>query len=243
MFYFLIPTLMSYNFFLIAAAVVPAVFLMVKAYRSDKLEKESKAMLWSLTKAGIFSSLIALVEERVLCFVLDRTVAKESFIYNIILYFGIVAFAEESSKYFMLKRCSWHSREFNCRYDGVVYAVFVSLGFALWENISYVMAYGAGTAVVRAVTAIPGHACFGVFMGVWYGVAKRYYNSGKRGCSLFFRLLSLAVPVFAHGLYYFSVSYENSRIPFFAVVALIFFLAFLSVRKASKNDTYIDGQY
>ena len=69
MFYFLLPTLMSYNFFLIAAAVVPAVFLMVKAYRSDKLEKESKYVLWNLTKAGIFSSLIALVEERVLCFV------------------------------------------------------------------------------------------------------------------------------------------------------------------------------
>ena len=183
MFYFLLPTLMSYNFFLIAAAVVPAVFLMIKTYRSDKLEKESKSMLWSLTKAGVFSSLIALVEERVLCFVLDRTVSKESFIYNIILYFGIVAFAEESSKYLMLKRRSWRAREFNCRYDGVVYAVFVSLGFALWENISYVMAYGAGTAVVRAVTAIPGHACFGVFMGVFYGTAKKLEHRGHAGAS------------------------------------------------------------
>ena len=35
-----------------------------------------------------------------------------------------------------------------------------------------------GTALVRAVTAVPGHACFGVFMGIWYGAARRYANEG-----------------------------------------------------------------
>lgn len=38
--------------------------------------------------------------------------------------------------------------------------------------------YGLGTAAVRAVTAVPGHACFGVFMGAFYGLAKRYDNFG-----------------------------------------------------------------
>ena len=41
MFYFLISSLLSYRFLLIAAAVIPALFLMVKVYRSDRLEKES----------------------------------------------------------------------------------------------------------------------------------------------------------------------------------------------------------
>ena len=40
MFYFLLPTLFSFNFILIIAAVVPAVVLMIKAYRMDRLEKE-----------------------------------------------------------------------------------------------------------------------------------------------------------------------------------------------------------
>ena len=88
-------------------------------------------------------------------------------LYQIILYFVIVAIAEESSKYFFLKKRTWNNPEFNCQYDGVVYAVFVSLGFALWENINYVLSYGFSTAIVRAITAIPGHACFGVFMGVF----------------------------------------------------------------------------
>lgn len=239
MFYFLLPTLMSYNFFLIAAAVVPAVFLMVKAYRSDKLEKESKYVLWNLTKAGIFSSLIALVEERVLCFVLDRTVSKESFLYNIILYFGIVALAEESSKYLMLKRRSWRSREFNCRYDGVIYAVFVSLGFALWENISYVMAYGTGTAIVRAVTAIPGHACFGVFMGVFYGAAKAYERRGHTGASKFLRILSVVVPALIHGAYDYIATSQTGTLHFVCFIVVLFAVSYILVGKSSKNDIYI----
>ena len=92
------------------------------------------------------------------------------------MYFGVVAFSEEGAKYFLLKRRTWNSAAFNCQFDGVVYAVFVSLGFALWENISYVLMYGLSTALVRAVTAVPGHACFGVFMGVWYGLAKRLHG-------------------------------------------------------------------
>ena len=70
--------------------------------------------------------------------------------YNAIMYFGIVAFSEEGAKYFLLRRRTWHSAAFNCQFDGVVYAVFVALGFALWENISYVLMYGLSTALVRA---------------------------------------------------------------------------------------------
>ena len=41
MFYFLLEPIMMYNWILILAAVIPAVFLMVKVYRSDRIEKES----------------------------------------------------------------------------------------------------------------------------------------------------------------------------------------------------------
>ena len=169
MFYFLLSPILTYNFILIAAAVIPAVFLMLKAYRSDRLEPESPRLLWQLVKAGVFSSLIALVLERVGSLLLGLFTPENGTLYNVLLYFVVVACSEEGAKYFMLKRNTWNNREFDCQYDGVVYAVFVSLGFALWENISYVLQYGFSTAIVRAVTAIPGHACFGVFMGVFYG--------------------------------------------------------------------------
>ena len=152
MFYYLLPALASYNIFLVIAAVVPALFLMIRAYKSDRLEKEPPALLWRLAIAGVLASLIALVVERVLGYVLNAAVPQDSKLYDVLLYFVIVAFGEEGAKYFMLRRRTWRSPEFNCQYDGVVYALFVSLGFGLWENISYVMTYGLSTALIRAIT-------------------------------------------------------------------------------------------
>lgn len=65
MFYFLLEPIMMYNWILILAAVIPAVFLMVKVYRSDRIEKESGYLLRKLVVAGIISTLLALVEEKV----------------------------------------------------------------------------------------------------------------------------------------------------------------------------------
>ncbi|MBQ7371046.1 MAG: PrsW family intramembrane metalloprotease [Blautia sp.] len=239
MFYFLITPYLTYNLILVAAAIIPAVFLMIKVYNSDRLERESPVILWRLLRAGIFSSLIALVEERILSALLGFAVPNNRLLYYVILYFGIVAFAEESSKYLMLKRNSWDSSEFDCQYDGVVYAVFVSLGFALWENISYVMHYGFGTALIRAITAIPGHACFGVFMGVLYGVARKYANRGDRETSKLFRVLAVVVPALLHGAYDFIASMEANSLYFIGFVVVLFLLSYRLVGRMSKVDHYI----
>ena len=240
MYYFLAP-FVTYHAVLIAAAIIPAIFLMVHVYRLDRLEKEDPRLLWELVKAGIFSSLIALVEERVLGVILDMTVAQNTVLYNVILYFGIVAFAEESSKYIMLKRRSWHSPEFNCQYDGVIYAVFVSLGFALWENISYVMMYGFGTAVVRAVTAIPGHACFGVFMGVFYAAAKKFERIGWQSRSKSCRVLAVLVPALLHGAYDYIATTANDEVSMYFVffVLALFAASYVLIGKAAKTDEYM----
>ncbi len=229
---------MSYNVFLIVAAVVPAFFLMIRAYRSDRLEKEPPSLLWSLALAGVFSALIALVVERILGRILDAAVPQGT-LYDVLLYFGVVAFGEEGSKYFMLRRRTWRSPEFNCQYDGVVYAVFVSLGFALWENISYVMHYGFSTALVRAVTAIPGHACFGVFMGVFYGLAKRRFNEGGAAGSKALRVLAVVIPALLHGTYDYIASTESSIWGFVAFIAVLFVVSFVLIGKMAKNDRYI----
>ena len=187
------------NPILIAAAVLPAIFLLVHVYRADKLEKEPAPLLISLVLYGIAATFIALVLERAGSFLLGLWFEEGSVAYNAIMYFGIVAFSEEGAKYFLLRRRTWHSAAFNCQFDGVVYAVFVALGFALWENISYVLMYGLSTALVRAVTAVPGHACFGVFMGVWYGLAKRLHGQGRDSASKLCRVLALLLPALLHG--------------------------------------------
>lgn len=238
MFYFLLPALFSVDYLLIAAAVIPAIVLMIRVYRSDRLERESPYMLWKLVAAGIFSSLIALVLERIFSGLLNLTVKDEA-LYQVLLYFGVVAFSEEGAKYFMLKRSSWNSGEFNCQYDGLVYAVFVSLGFALWENISYVLHYGFTTAVVRAVTAIPGHTCFGVFMGVFYGLARKFENRGFHGRSKRLRVMAILFPALLHGAYDYIASMNTSTWYFVGFIAVLFLISYLLVLKMSRKDRYI----
>ena len=242
MFYFLGSAIATYNHILIMAAVIPAIWLMVRVYNSDRLEKESTALLYTLVRAGILSSLLALVEERIMCSILNQYVDPNTQLYNVILYFGIVAVAEESSKYIFLRIYSWNNREFNCLYDGVVYAVFVSLGFALWENISYVLHYGLTTAICRAVTAIPGHACFGVFMGTFYGIAKKYNYTGEKAKELFFTILSLAIPMLIHGSYDYIATLEETQSGwyFLPFILLLFALSYVLIGKMSKKDAVIN---
>lgn len=242
MFYYLLQPIMTYNFILLAAAVIPAAFLLIKTYRSDRLEPESPALLWQLVKAGVFSSLIALVLERVGMLLLGLFAEQDSTAYNALLYFVVVAVSEEGAKYALLRLRTWKHPEFDCQYDGVVYAVFVSLGFALWENISYVLQYGFSTALVRALTAIPGHACFGVFMGVFYGLSKRESNWKQDGRARLFGFLALLVPVLLHGAYDYIASMESpgSGWYFAAFIAALFAVSYLLVNRASKRDRYIN---
>ena len=226
---------------LIFAAVIPAIFLLIKVYQADRLEKESPAILISLVLYGILATVLAGAAEQLGQGILSVFAEPGTVFYNAVLFFGIVAFAEEGAKYVLLKKRTWYSPEFNCQFDGVVYAVFVSLGFALWENIGYVFRYGLETALVRAVTAVPGHACFGVFMGIFYGLAKRYAACGQYKRAKSCRALSLLIPALLHGTYDFAASARSAAMTcgFVIFVIAMFVVAFNLVRKMSRNDRYI----
>ena len=240
MFFFMAQPFLIYHWILILAAVIPAIFLMVKVYTSDHLEKESKGLLMRLVRGGILSALLALIEERLGEWLLGKFVAPENPLYNILMFFIVVAVSEETSKYIFMKRETWQNPEFNCQYDGVVYAVFVSLGFALWENISYVLSYGFSTALVRAVTAIPGHASFGVFMGVFYGLSKKAEVRGDTFKSGLFRVFSILVPVLMHGAYDYLATKENEDGSgyFLIFVVILFVVSFATVHIAAKKDRF-----
>jgi RsiW-degrading membrane proteinase PrsW (M82 family) len=90
----------------------------------------------------------------------------------------------------------YRSRHFNEKFDGIVYAVFVSLGFAAVENILYVFQEGVTTGFLRAVTAVPAHAIFGIVMGYYLGFAKlEPENRGKNIWNAFMW------PFLLHGFY------------------------------------------
>lgn len=234
-----------FNPILIAAAIIPAVFLLVQINRADRLEKEPPKLIIKLVFWGAVSTFLASLTEEIGIYLLYAVFDENSLIFRILLYFGVVACSEEGFKYLFLKRKTWNSPEFNCQFDGVVYAVSVSLGFALWENVGYVAQYGMATALVRAITAVPGHACFGVFMGAYYGMARRYENFGNPDRSRLCRKLALLVPIALHGAYDFIATMGENAIvlTFVLFVGAMFYSASRNVKTLSKNDQFIDSQY
>ena len=227
--------------FLILAAVLPAAYLMIKVYRSDRLEREPAWLVISLVLLGMISTALAGTAEQLGDRILSYFFTEESTAYKALFFFLIVGPAEEGFKYAVLRWRTWRHPAFDCQYDGVVYAVFVSLGFALWENIGYVLMYGMQTAVARALPAVPGHACFGVFMGAWYGIAKRYALYGCEPESKRARWLCVIVPALLHGCYDFIASLETEVfvLVFLVFVAAMFFTALRMVKRVSQKDQYM----
>ncbi len=224
------------------AAVVPAILLLVHVIRKDRLEKESPIFILSLLGWGIVSTFAALILERIGSFLLSFFFTYQTVLYNVLMYYVVVAMSEEGSKYLLLRKKTWNSPEFNCQYDAVVYAVAVSMGFALWENLSYVFRYGFSTAIVRALTAVPGHASFGVIMGVWYGLERRYDYWGNKPKKKMSQILAFVLPVLMHGTYDYlctSLYGWKGNLIFIVFIAILFSLSWHMVNKASKNDRYL----
>ncbi len=226
---------------LVLSAVIPALVLLIKVYRSDRLEKEDPAFILSLIVSGVFSTIPATVLEELGTSVLSLIFSERTLLYDILLYYIVVALSEEASKFVLLRHKTLYSPEFNCQYDALVFAVAVSLGFALWENIIYVLRYGFATAVTRALTAVPGHCSFGVFMGIWYGKEKRHDIEGELVSRNISGFLSLFVPVILHGTYDFlcSLNTERSSLCFLAFTVVLFIFSFFMVKKKSREDRYL----
>ena len=214
---------------LIAAAVIPAVMLLNYIRRIDRLESESPALIRRLVMNGLIATFLAGAAEMAGSAVLGVLLPNSTLIHDFLMYFVVVALSEEGFKYLLMKRSTWNSPEFNCMFDGVVYGVTVALGFAVFENIGYVLQFGLMTALVRAVTAIPGHASFGVFMGAMYGAAKRASIRGDEITSSKLRTQALVIPVLLHGFYDFVATGQNE-------ICMIIFLVFIVVlfKKAKK---------
>ena len=212
---------------LIAAAVIPAVLLMIRVYRSDRLEREPAGLLLGLVLRGILATVLALVAERIGEAILAFFFDERSLLYRLLLCFVVVGGSEEGAKLLLLKWRTWRSPSFDCQFDGVVYAVFVAM-------------YGLGTALIRAVTAVPGHACFGVFMGMWYSTARRYANCGLQDQSKACLGKAFYIPVLLHGCYD-SIAMSDRQgfgLIFLAFVAGMFVAANLLLKKLSREDGY-----
>lgn len=237
--------------FLFIIAIVPVVVLMLLVYLGDKIEKEPLWLIFALLGMGILSTIPAIIAEYIGEFIVDLFFHSFPLIYNFFLYFFVVAVAEELFKFLFMFAITWKNKHFDYVYDGVIYAVSTSLGFALLENIGYVFSThfetgflsGLGTGIGRAFLAVPLHTGVAIFMGFFYGKAKEAMFQHKIGKCFMYIGFSLLIPMFIHGLYDFLCSAGN-------VLSFIVFIVFVVAMYAftitmgiifSKKDHNITG--
>lgn len=212
---------------LILAAIAPAFMVIIYIYLKDKYEKEPKrVMIYSFLLGAIVSVLITTILYVFFDYFLPLN-NKFSLTQLFIKAFFVVGLSEEFSKYVIVRYYSQPRRAFNEPFDGIVYAVMVSMGFAMIENLMYVFQGGLQVALIRAFTAVPAHATFGIIMGYFMGKAK--FN----GMRIADNLIGLSLAVLLHGLYDFFLFIEF--IPGIWVGAFIsLIIAILLARKAIK---------
>ncbi len=227
---------------LLGIAVVPPLLLIVYIYRKDRVEKEPIGLLLKLVVLGAISVLPAAFLETIGDSVLANFYEQGSTYFNLIECFLIIGVAEEGLKYLILKKVTWKHPAFNFRFDAIVYAVCVSLGFAMAENIMYVtMMGGISTGVIRAFTAIPAHAINAIYMGYYVGQAKLCHKYGEVSGEILDLRMAFFVPVFLHGFYDFCAvqATEFFTVCFIIFVIIMDILAVTRIRRSSKNDVAI----
>ncbi len=218
---------------LILLAIAPIVILAFYFYFRDKYEKEPWWMLLLALVAGaVIVFPILIVETRLS--MLAR--GMNHFASSMWDAFVVAASTEEFFKYAATLLLFFWSKQFNEKFDGIVYAVFVSLGFALVENIMYVTGFDSfRVGFMRAVTAVPAHTLFGVAMGYSLGLAK--FGNGGKGKHL---ILALVIPIALHGIYDWLIMVDRSwaLLLFFPFVIFLWVFGLWRMKRFNKTSRF-----
>lgn len=200
-------------------AILPVLIIGFCIYKKDKV-KESSKLLFKLFSFGILSCIPASLIGSILdCFFPELEFMNffQLFLYVLI----VIALVEEFCKWLFTYKLTYYHDEFDSSYDMLVYAVFISLGFACFENILYVQEYGIITGIFRGILSVPGHACNGILMGVYLGLAKLYEVKNNGNDSRKYKIMSLIIPVVTHTIYDFCLFWGSDLFILFFVVFVI----------------------
>ena len=162
--------------------------------------------------------------------------------------FVVAGGVEEACKIFVVYWIVWRRPEFDERMDGIVYASRAGLGFALVENVMYLLVLAPTVEqqlqmwILRAVLAVPGHAMWTGMIGAM--AARRRFD--KTGLGLIGGYL-LAVAF--HGTYDLALfmqqplkleGHDDLSRMMIAVPFVLTILAFFVLRSMARNALRLD---
>lgn len=220
------------------SALAPVAVALWYIFKKDSAKPEPTKWLVKAFWYGVFSALLSLIFSLPASAIFGLEIDAEAYpsIFDAFAdAFILAAIPEELAKLIMLWLLLRKNPHFDEKFDGIVYAVCIGMGFAGIENVVYL--FGGiedgswiSMGISRALFSIPGHFLFAVLMGYYYSL---YYWGIDR--SLKAKAMILAAPVLAHGLFdgiIFCIKVDESL----AVICLFLFLYFFNkLRKRGKK--------
>ncbi|MEK4761362.1 glutamic-type intramembrane protease PrsW [Viridibacillus sp. FSL E2-0187] len=213
-------------FILLTVAIAPGLALFSFFYLRNQMATEPRRTLFHTFIYGAILTFPILFLQYVFQ---EEQIFSNPILENVV-FTGVI---EEFFKWLILMIAIYHHVEFDDPYDGVLYGVAISLGFATVENILYLLSYGVNTAFLRALMPVSSHALFGVVMGYYLGKSK---FSKKEQVNEFI-VVALCAPILLHNAYnlifFFQGHWSYLMIPF------MLFLWWFGLRKVKQAHNHL----
>lgn len=217
--------------YILILAMLPISFFIVWIYLKDKYEKEPLLKLIKYFLLGILVSILAIFLEFYFS-KLNMFSGVTDLLYKA---FFIAAFIEEGLKSIILIPILLKDKDFNEKLDGIIYSIFLSLGFAMVENIIYLLRerldLSLELGITRGLISIPSHIMFAITMG--YYISKYKFSKDDKK-SVKYLIYAVIIPVLLHGVFDFilMIGYRWS------IIVFIVYIIFLWKINLDKLDRY-----
>lgn len=256
-------------------AVLPALFLCGYVFYKDRIEKEPVGLLALLFGAGAVAYIPAYFAQELIVGLIDKLFADKSSVSAE----GLRSFASSGTEMLHLALCSFlgfslvgiclkwlvlffmtrKNRHFNYLFDGIVYSVFISLGFAISENVHFLIQNDLDMLVAKLLTSLPCHLFIGILMGYYYTMwhmrftANKIENDMLRSgkvekdnirSSAIWLIVSLVIPLAVNGIYIFAGSVRSDVVTliFYSAVFILFGVSFVAINQMAARDSSF-GRY
>lgn len=222
---------MKLDLFLLA--IVPILIGMFWIRSKDRYCREPLIHLIKFFLIGAFLSVIIILLENLLM----KFNVFEGYSELIYVSFVVAGLVEEGVKALILIPALIKEKHFTEKLDGIIYSVFLALGFATIENMVYIFSESRNLAlqvgINRAVISIPAHVMFAITMGYYISKYKFEGNKNKRREYLFMEVL---IPILLHGVFDFILMIEYR----WAIILLIVYVIILWKINLDKLEKYMN---
>lgn len=215
-----------------ALIFIPIMIIILLIYYKDKYNKEPIRVLLKYFIFGVIISFIAIYIEKIL---IDKNIFTQDtdLIYTA---FIVAGFTEEMLKGLVLLFLSKKEADYDEKIDGIMYSIFLSLGFATIENIIYINTKSSFSifeiGVIRGIISVPAHIMFATTMGYYLSKYKFEKNKVKKRQSLFLMFL---IPILIHGIFDFILLIQYK----WTIVLFIIYLLCLLKINLDKFNKYL----